>query len=325
MHRPAPQRISSVPETPTTTALAAPGTLAFGALLIANVALAFGPWFVRATEVGPVAAGFWRLTLAVPFLVLLAAQQGARPTRLGRGVWIGLIAGGVCFAADLGSWHLGILRTTLANATLFGNAATLMFPIYGFLVARTWPTRTQGWALMLAAAGAALLLGRSYQLDAKNLAGDLLCILAGLLYTVYFILMARARTTLAPLSALVLSTLAGIVPLLVFALAMGERIVPVHWGPLIGLALCSQVLGQGLMIYALGRFSPLVIGIALLIQPVVAGTVGWIVYGERLGLPDLVGVVMVAIALVLVRRTPADHPPIEEALDTPDLGRQETV
>lgn len=325
MHRPAPQRISSVPETPTTTTTGAPGTLAFGALLIANVALAFGPWFVRATEVGPVAAGFWRLTLAVPFLVLLAAQQGARPTRLGRGVWIGLIAGGVCFAADLGSWHLGILRTTLANATLFGNAATLMFPIYGFLVARTWPTRTQGWALMLAAAGAALLLGRSYQLDAKNLAGDLLCILAGLLYTVYFILMARARTTLAPLSALVLSTLAGIVPLLVFALAMGERIVPAQWGPLIGLALCSQVLGQGLMIYALGRFSPLVIGIALLIQPVVAGTVGWLVYGERLGLPDLVGVVMVAIALVLVRRTPADRPPIEEALDTPDLGRQETV
>jgi len=231
----------------------------------------------------------------------------------------------VCFAADLGSWHLGILRTTLANATLFGNAATLMFPIYGFLVARTWPTRTQGWALMLAAAGAALLLGRSYQLDAKNLAGDLLCILAGLLYTVYFILMARARTTLAPLSALVLSTLAGIVPLLVFALAMGERIVPTQWGPLIGLALCSQVLGQGLMIYALGRFSPLVIGIALLIQPVVAGTVGWLVYGERLGLPDLAGVVMVAIALVLVRRTPADRPPIEEALDTPDLGRQETV
>ena len=34
---------------------------------------------------------------------------------------------------------------------------------------------------------------------------------------------------------------------------------------------------------------------------------------------------VLAIALVLVRRTPADRPPIEEALDTPDLGRQETV
>jgi hypothetical protein len=116
MHRPAPQRISSVPETPTTTALAAPGTLAFGALLIANVALAFGPWFVRATEVGPVAAGFWRLTLAVPFLVLLAAQQGARPTRLGRGVWVGLIAGGVCFAADARGGGCGAAARTILSA-----------------------------------------------------------------------------------------------------------------------------------------------------------------------------------------------------------------
>ena len=333
MHRPDPERISSLPDMPSTMADAGhavlatpPGAIAFGALLLANIALAFGPWFVRATEVGPVAAGFWRLTLAVPFLLVLAGRQGARPMRLRWPLWAGLMAGGVCFAADLGAWHLGILRTTLANATLFGNAATLMFPIYGFLVARSWPTRTQGWALVLAAAGAALLLGRSYQLDAKNLAGDLLCILAGLLYTVYFILMARARTVLAPLSALVLSTLAGIVPLLIFALAMGERVWPTHWGPLIGLALCSQVLGQGLMIYALGRFPPLVIGIALLVQPVVAGTVGWLVYGERLGLPDLIGVVMVAVALVLVRRTPPiEEAPIEEALDTPDLERQETV
>ena len=227
MHRPDPQRLSSVPDTPhgltlVAESVAAPGLIAFAALVVANVALAFGPWFVRATEVGPVAAGFWRLTLAVPFLVVLAAQQGARPMRLGWKLWAGLLAGGVCFAADLGTWHLGILRTTLANATLFGNVATLIFPIYGFLIARSWPTRTQGFALALAAAGGALLLGRSYQLDAKNLAGDLFCLLAGLLYTVYFILMARVRATLAPLSALTLATTAGIVPMLVFALAMAS-------------------------------------------------------------------------------------------------------
>ncbi|WP_082466386.1 DMT family transporter [Sphingomonas sp. Leaf38] len=338
MHRPDLQRLSSLPDTaravlppaprpaPRPASPPAPGLIAFAALVVANVALAFGPWFVRATEVGPVAAGFWRLTLAVPFLAVLAVQQGARPIRLGWTLWAGLLAGGVCFAADLGTWHLGILRTTLANATLFGNVATLIFPIYGFLIARSWPTRTQGFALALAAAGGALLLGQSYQLDAKNLAGDLFCLLAGLLYTVYFILMARARATLAPVSALTLSTLAGIAPLLLFALAMGERVLPAHWGPLIGLALCSQVIGQGLMIYALGRFTPLVIGIALLIQPVVAGLVGWLVYGERLGTADLAGVVMVAVALVLVRQGPPREAfPLEDALDTPDLERQETV
>ena len=44
------------------------------------------------------------------------------------------------------------------------------------------------------------------------------------------------------------------------------------------------------------------IGIALLVQPAVAATVGWIVYDERLALPDLAGALLVAAALVLVRR-----------------------
>lgn len=278
--------------------------LAFVALVVANVALAFGPWFVRLADTGPVASGFWRITLAAPLLIAMALMGGARPGRLPGGLWATLIVAGVAFAADLGSWHLGILRTTLANATLFGNSATLIFPIYGFLVARAWPTRTQGLALLLAALGAGLLMGRSYQLDPKNLGGDLLCLTAGILYTGYFIAMARARESMAPLSSLALATVASIVPLYLFAALLGEKLWPDDWTALIGLALVSQVLGQGCMIYALGKLSPLVVGIALLIQPVVAGAVGWIVYGERLGLPDLVGVAMVAAALVLVRRAP---------------------
>ena len=275
---------------------------AFVAVAIANVALAFGPLFVRLADTGPVASGFWRITLAAPLLCALALASGARPTRLPAGLWWVLGLAGVAFAADLGSWHLGILRTTLANATLFGNSATLIFPIYGFLVARAWPTRTQGSALLLAAAGAMLLMGRSYQLDPRNLGGDLLALLAGVLYTIYFILMARAREAMAPLSSLALSTLASILPLLVFAWVLGERVWPGDWTPLLGLALVSQVFGQGLMIYALGKLTPLVIGVALLIQPVVAGAVGWWAFGERLGAADLVGVAMVAVALVLVRR-----------------------
>jgi len=301
MHGDAPPRKTPVVPSRSATSGAA---LAFTALVVANVALAFGPWFVRAADTGPVAAAFWRIALAAPVLAVLAGAGGAKPQRLPGQLWAMLAVAGVLFAADLGTWHLGILRTTLANATLFGNCATLIFPVYGFLVARTWPTRTQAAALLLAGIGGVLLMGRSYQLDPGHLVGDLLCLTAGLLYTGYFIVMARVRDRMAPLSALALSSVASVVPLLAFAVLLGERIWPQGWTPLIGLALVSQVLGQGCMIYALGRLSPLVVGIALLIQPVVAGAVGWIVYGERLGAPDLVGVVMVAIALVLVRRQP---------------------
>jgi drug/metabolite transporter (DMT)-like permease len=118
--------------------------------------------------------------------------------------------------------------------------------------------------------------------------------------------MARARATMAPFPALALSTVASILPLLLFAAALGERIMPHDWTPLLGLALVSQLLGQGLMIFALGRFSPLVVGIALLTQPVVAATIGLLVYDERLGPPDMFGAVLVAVALVLVRKGPKE-------------------
>lgn len=294
--------------------VASPTGPAFAAVVVANVALAFGPWFVRLADTGPVAAGFWRITLALPFLAVAAWASGARPARLPGALLAVIIAGGVAFAADLGSWHLGILRTTLANATLFGNSATLIFPIYGFLVARAWPTRAQALALALAAAGGGLLMGRSYQVDPRHLAGDLLCLLAGILYAVYFIAMARARAVMRPLPVLALSTAASALPLLLFAVLLGERVLPGDWRSLIVLALVSQLIGQGLMVYALGKLSPLIIGIALLIQPIVAATIGWFAYGERLGAPDFIGVALVAAALVMVRRREVARPASKDDL-----------
>ena len=52
--------------------------LAFLAMLGGNAALAFGPAFVRAADVGPVAAAFWRLALALPVLLVFAMWQWRR-------------------------------------------------------------------------------------------------------------------------------------------------------------------------------------------------------------------------------------------------------
>ena len=294
MHRNAPTTKTSPARSHVATALIA--------ALIANTALATGPLFVRMADVGPVSAAFWRLIIATPILFAVATAMGERPIALARGRWWILGIAGVVFALDLASWHVGIVRTTLANSTLFGNSASLIFPIYGFVVARAWPSKSQGAALLLAAIGGALLLGRSAELSSRHLAGDLFCLAAGVFYALYFVLMARVRASLAPVPALALSSLATIPLLLVIALAMGEQIVPHLWWPLLALAIVSQLIGQGCMIYALGHLSPLVIGIALLVQPAVGAALGWIIFDERLATADLFGAALVAAALVLVRQ-----------------------
>jgi drug/metabolite transporter (DMT)-like permease len=285
------------------------GRYAFAALIVANIFLAFGPWMVRLSDVGPVAAGFWRLALAIPFLLLLMRVGRKGSFAVGWGM-AGVIAlGGVFFAADLAAWHYGIVRTKLANATLFGNTASLIFPVYGFIIARALPGKVQIGALVLAIVGAGLLLGSSYELSAEHFEGDLFAILAGLFYCLYLIVIDRARRTLAPMPVLALATIAGALPILLFALALGEQVMPRDWTPLILLSLGSQVIGQGLLVYAVGHLSPLVVGLGLLTQPVITAVNGWLAYDERLSTTDFVGAVLICAALVLIRlpeREPAD-------------------
>ena len=291
-----------------------PQPFAFAALLVGSTALAFGPWLVRLADVGPVAAGFWRLALALPFLFVLAGLTGQAVHWPGRRLaWIAIVAG-FFFAADLAAWHVGIHLTKLGNATLFGNMSSLVFAAWGLWVVRRRPTPMQAGALGLAAAGAALLMGGSAELSLRNLRGDALALFAGLLYTGYLIGVQRARQSLPPLPMLFIASAFGAAMLLPFSIALGEQVVPGNWTFVIILALSSQLLGQGLLVYALGSVPPLVVGLTLLTQPAISALVGWLAYRETLSPLDWVGAAAIAAALVLVRvpqrglRTSADQP-----------------
>ncbi len=275
--------------------------LAFIGLIASNMALAIGPWFVRVADSGPIATGFWRLSLAVPFLLFLAWRSGpfareGRPRLLAF-----IILGGVFFALDLAAWHLGIVQTKLANATLFGNSTSLILPLVGIAITGIWPSRMQWAALAMALAGAVLLMGSSYEASRANMVGDLLCISAGIFYVGYLVLMQRVRHAVPSWWALALSTAASAVLILPMAFAAGERIIPHDWTPIIGVALMSQVVGQGLLILVLPYFSPLVVGLSLLVQPVIAALIGWVAFGERLSTTDFIGAAIIGVALVLIR------------------------
>jgi drug/metabolite transporter (DMT)-like permease len=293
---------------------AQPHPLAFPALLVGNVALAFGPWLVRLSDVGSVAVGFWRLALALPFLWLLARVSGQQPHWPKRALIVVLAIAAIFYALDLAAWNAGIRMTKLGNATLFGNSGSFVFAVYGLVLAHRMPTAKQSVALTLAVAGAVLLMSNSYDLSPKNLGGDLLTLVAGFLYGGYLIFVERARTKLHSLPLLLLVTLFAAPILLAISLGFGERLWPHDWTPLLIFALSSQVFGQGLLVYSIGVFPPLVVGLALLSQPAVSALIGWLVYGETLSTGDWVGAVAIAAALVLVRlpqrglRTSAEQP-----------------
>ncbi len=282
--------------------------IAFAALLVGNAALALGPWFVRIADSGPVAAGFWRLLIALPIIALLAwRERGVAPTARRGLLWL-VVAAGAFFALDLASWHIGIERTRLGNATLFGNSGSILIMAWGLVLLRRWPSVREGAAVVAALAGAAILLGRSLEIDPRYLVGDLFCILAGLLYTFYILFAQRARESVGNWTLLLIASAAGAPVLLGIAVVLGEPVWPQTWWPNIGLALSSQVLGQGCLVYALRYFPPLIIGMALLTQPAIAAVLGWFAFDETIMPFDALGMALVGGALVLARSSRAGDP-----------------
>ena len=275
--------------------------LAFPALLLGNCALAFGPWLVRLSDVGPVATGFWRLTIALPFLWLLAHASGQKPHWPRRAVTVAILIAAIFYVLDLAAWNAGIRLTKLGNSTLFGNTGSFVFAIYGLWLVHRMPSLKQGGALALALAGAGLLMSGSYELSPRNFTGDLLTLVAGLLYGGYLIFVERSRSEVAALPLLLLASLFGVPMLFAISAGLGEQIWPHDWTPLVIFALSSQVLGQGLLVYSIGTLPPLVVGLSLLTQPAISALIGWFAYRESLSLTDSIGGLAIAAALVLVR------------------------
>jgi drug/metabolite transporter (DMT)-like permease len=271
------------------------------ALLVANASLALGPFLVRLADTGPVAAGFWRLTIAMPFLFLLSLGEPAQQRRVGGIALVAVLGAGIAFALDLATWHVGIEKTKLGNASLFGNGGSVILMAWGLIAARRRPRVLELAAIAAALSGAAMLMGGSLEISHANLVGDLFCLLAGFFYAIYILLIGSVRGRLGQYALLFNSLYAGVPLMLLIAWLRGEAIMPGDWTPLITLAFTSQLIGQGFLVYSLRHFPPLIIGLALLTQPAISATIGWLAFGELLTPGDVTGMILLAGALAMAK------------------------
>jgi len=270
------------------------------------VGIAFAPLFVRWSEVGPSATAFYRLLLALPFLAVWRVGSpavGARPS----GVFgLGTLAlPGLFFAGDLALWHWSIGYTSVANATLFANFAPLFVTLGARLMFGERITSGFLVALGLALVGAVLVVGSSFQLTRRQVLGDGLGLATAVFYAGYLLSVKQARRSHSTWAVMVGSSLSACPVLLMLAVVSGEVLVPlgwVGWGTLLGLALVSQVGGQGLIAYAFAHLPASFSSVSLLAQPVVAAFWAWGLLGEALQPLQALGGAVVLGGIALASR-----------------------
>ncbi|MGN6099208.1 MAG: EamA family transporter [Bosea sp. (in: a-proteobacteria)] len=141
--------------------VASPALAMFVALLAGATFFGFSGIFVRLSDVGPAAAGFWRMLFAMPVLVAWTAFERRKPAAAGpvrRGAYGAIALAGLTFGVDVVLYNASLGFTTIANASLLGNLAPVGVVLGGWLILGDRPSRRILGALMLAIAGALLLV-----------------------------------------------------------------------------------------------------------------------------------------------------------------------
>ena len=279
------------------------------ALFAGAVAIAVSPLFVKVSEAGPVATGFWRVALALPFLWAWSmigqkehhAASFAADRRLM--IWAGLL-----FAGDLAVWHWSIVLTSVANATLLANLAPIFVTLAVWLIWRRRPGGLFLTGLAVALAGTVTLLGGDFSLGGKALVGDFLGVVTAMFYAGYQLAVTRLRSRASTASIMAWSGLVTAAALLPIALLSGEQILPataMGWLKLFGLALISQAAGQSLIAYAMAHLPATFSSVGLLLQPVMAALFAWVLLGEILGGIEIAGGIAVLIGIYIAHRAEA--------------------
>ncbi|MFZ1813489.1 MAG: DMT family transporter [Rhizobiaceae bacterium] len=293
---------NSVPEATTERVSLSPA-LAVVLLAMGAVAMGISPVFVRYAETGPFASAFWRVFLAIPILCLWAWLEAGRN-------WPGLrftrpvILAGLFFAGDLLFWHLSILKTTMANATLMACLAPVWVVILSGAIIGEPVHRRSILGLAICLAGAALLIGSSYRIDATRLAGDLFGLATSFFFGLYFLAVRVGRRSMQGGHITLLTTIVTAALLLMVAIASGDVLFPQTargYGALAALGMISHAGGQGMLALALGALSAVFSSLVIYIEALAGATFGWVFFDETMGPMQLAGAALILSGLWVAR------------------------
>lgn len=289
-------------------AAARPDRLPLAALLLGAVLIGASPILVRLSELGPMATAFYRPFLAIPALALwMAVERGARPGTRRPAGWTDhgwLLLAGAFFAGDLAFWHLSILHTSVANATLFANSAPIFVTVGAWLLFRQRVSRLYLAGLFVSLTGAAVLASGSLALSPENLLGDFFGMVTAAFLASYILAVSRLRNGFSAATIMTWSSAGTAAVMLPVTLLAGEGLVaatPEGWIVLLALALLSHAAGQGLIAYALAHLPAGFSSVGLLLEPVAAALLAWLVLAEAVTLWQAAGGAIILWGIAMAR------------------------
>ncbi len=278
--------------------------IAYSALAVGVVCIAWSALFVRWAGVAGPASAFYRALVATMVLLPIWLLRGRRRKVGLRPVALGVIAG-VFFAFDLALFNSAVMSTSAANATLLGNNAPIIVGFGSWAMFRKPPRAIFWLGLALALVGSAFIVGHDALNPAAIGAGDAMAVGASVFFAAYLLTIGRVRSSMDTLTLTTLAVTASSVTILCLCLLLRVQLTgySTHtWLSLVGLGVVSQVGGYLAVTYALGHLPATVTSVGLLAQAPLTALLAIPLLGEPLIASQIIGGALVLIGIYVVNR-----------------------
>ncbi|GHH40634.1 DMT family transporter [Streptomyces candidus] len=282
------------------------GKLALGGSVV-GIGSAF--IFVRLSEVDPTATLMLRMLAASMMIgAVLAPRSAAVRVRDIRGRDMGLLVlVSIVSGLDLLANQWAVSYTSVANAAFLMNASPVFVLLFARLVYRERVGLMKLVAVVVAVAGGTLVVagGGDQAPSSLHAFGDGLALTSAALYAVFLLMTKRLRERIPTSVIMLTNSLVIMVMLAPVAMLTSDPLLPKSasgYALIFGYALVCQLLGHGLMTYALRTVDPALASMSGLLRPVVAAALAWLILDEGMGPLQFLGGAVMLLALYCFQR-----------------------
>lgn len=268
-------------------------------IFLAIYFLATGGIFVKLSPLPPINTGFYCVLFSIPMLTPFFKKSELQA--LIRKQIATIILAGAFLARDLTLWNSSFSYTSVANANLLVNLNLFnVIPVSYFLFKeKMMPKFLFGGLITLI--GVLVLMTNKVSMSPDRLLGDSLSLGSSIFYAMFMITVYKLRDSVTSTIIMFISTFGTLLVLATVIFFTEGFYVPQNFGELLALALVSQILGQGLLAYCLGKANACLSSLITLSQPVVAALYAWVIFNESFNLQTIIAILITLTGVYLAK------------------------
>jgi drug/metabolite transporter (DMT)-like permease len=270
------------------------------------MAVSTGAIFARLADCPPLVTAAYRVGLATALLGPLALiKAGSELRRLDRRQWVLAALAGFFLALHFATWISSLFYTSVANSVVLVNTNPIWVALLAPLVTgeRIGPLTAAG--IVVSVAGGVIIGAADFHIGGGALVGDALALAGSVCAAAYLVLGRTLRRHLSLMAYITVCYGSAAIFLFLAVLALGLPLTgfaPTTWAALVALAVVPQLIGHTSYNWALKWFSPSMVAVSLLGEPIGATILAWILFKETVTALTIGGGTLILMAIYLAVR-----------------------